>query len=423
MFKKIISIILTFVLIVSCTIAINSENKNVPSEPDSLQLTSEYIQIIPQSPAQVERLFDAPDEILSATTQELLNYFMNSDFIRECILADVLMSDCQTRSEMDYTRNKAFRELISRDDFVLCLNNYVKTISDDCIIDDCFNYVTELNNVLKQPSVKKIVSEAITSSTDYQSIQNYYGNNAAETSSAGDYVGTIGDINYYSAGTINTANNRSVEVCTPHRNLTQSEITNINEQLSSYGNTLLYSPSSVYNCHSYAWYSCSSSNPYWIMDISEFLLDGACSAININSIQVNDIVVYLDDSGNELHSGVVQSISSSGDLTIRSKWGQAGVYIHPIENVPSAYCRNSNTNEILVCFFRYHDYTYQYLGDEYHSGSMHYFKYANVCDICNNQTNIVWESVPCDGPPCSIIHPASRKIGFEICIYDEVKIQ
>ena len=35
-----------------------------------------------------------------------------------------------------------------------------------------------------------------------------------------------------------------------------------------------------------------------------------------------------------------------------------------------------------------------------HSGSRHYFQYANICKICNKQINTTWMSKPCSGPPC-----------------------
>ena len=139
-----------------------------------------------------------------------------------------------------------------------------------------------------------------------------------------------------------------------------------------------------------------------IMDMSQFLYDSGCTPIEPDSAQVKDIIVYADDYGHPLHSGVVYSVSSSGELTICSKWGQAGVYLHSIGNVPEDYCSNPNTGAIRYAIFRYHDYANQYTGNQYHSGARHYFEYADICEICNKQINTTWTSVVCSGPPCPV---------------------
>lgn len=139
------------------------------------------------------------------------------------------------------------------------------------------------------------------------------------------------------------------------------------------------------------------------MDISEFLLDDACTQIlSLSDIQAKDIIVYYNSNNMILHSGVVQSVSSSGELTIRSKWGQAGVYQHSLGNIPKEYYADYSGGVIRYNIFRYHDYTNRYTGDEYHSGSQHYFRYADICEICNKETNESWISIDCMGPPCYV---------------------
>ncbi len=139
------------------------------------------------------------------------------------------------------------------------------------------------------------------------------------------------------------------------------------------------------------------------MDISEFLLDDACTQIlSLSDIQAKDIIVYYNSNNMILHSGVVQSVSSSGELTIRSKWGQAGVYQHSLGNIPEEYYADYGGGVIRYNIFRYHDYTNRYTGDEYHSGSQHYFRYADICEICNKETNESWISIDCMGPPCYV---------------------
>ena len=147
------------------------------------------------------------------------------------------------------------------------------------------------------------------------------------------------------------------------------------------------------------------------MNISQFLLDSACTPVT--SAQEKDIIVYFNASGTvPLHSGVVYSVSSSGELTICSKWGQAGAYMHAVGNVPTDYWADLSTGTILFALFRYHDYVYSYTGNEYHSGSFHHYQYADVCQVCKKTTNVTWVEKPCTGPVCSL--PWSLKVKHEV---------
>ncbi|MBQ3552610.1 MAG: hypothetical protein IJA35_05630 [Clostridia bacterium] len=174
------------------------------------------------------------------------------------------------------------------------------------------------------------------------------------------------------------------------------------------GNVLLDDATTVYNCHSYAWYRYSTANPYWIMDISQFTLDSACTQISASSAQANDIIVYLNAAGNPVHSGVVYSVSSSGELTICSKWGQEGAYRHAVGRVPGNYCTTPGSGTIRYVLFRYHDYMNKYIGNHYHSGTSHYFQFADVCDVCGKRTNTTWQTLVCSGPPCNVAYSVPK---------------
>lgn len=48
--------------------------------------------------------------------------------------------------------------------------------------------------------------------------------------------------------------------------------------------------------------------------------------------------------------------------------------------------------------------TTKYTGENYHLGTSHYYQYVDVCDYCGDTVyNYTWESVPCSGPPCSLL--------------------
>ena len=80
-----------------------------------------------------------------------------------------------------------------------------------------------------------------------------------------------------------------------------------------------------YNCHSYAWYSTSSSNPYW-MDGSYaaiYMSDG--SYYQVTSPASGDRIWY----GSGDHSGIMYSSTK-----VTSKWGMLGLYRHTKADCP-----------------------------------------------------------------------------------------
>ena len=44
-----------------------------------------------------------------------------------------------------------------------------------------------------------------------------------------------------------------------------------------------------------------------------------------------DVVVYRDDSGKPIHSGLVRSVWSEGRILVESKWGPLGSFVHFVE--------------------------------------------------------------------------------------------
>ncbi|MBQ7341373.1 MAG: hypothetical protein IJW41_04325 [Oscillospiraceae bacterium] len=45
--------------------------------------------------------------------------------------------------------------------------------------------------------------------------------------------------------------------------------------------------------------------------------------------------------------------------------------------------------------------TYKYTGQNYHSGTRHYYQYGDLCADCGKYTYTEWISSACSGPPCS----------------------
>lgn len=95
--------------------------------------------------------------------------------------------------------------------------------------------------------------------------------------------------------------------------------------------TLYRDPAPNYNCHSYAWYSTSSSNKYWMDDPSLYISDGSYEN---HMAAVGCKVTYERASdGLYTHSGIIVA-TPGGPVTVRSKWGALGVFTHDINDCP-----------------------------------------------------------------------------------------
>jgi hypothetical protein len=89
----------------------------------------------------------------------------------------------------------------------------------------------------------------------------------------------------------------------------------------------------AYNCHSYAWYSTSTSNKYWINDPDPYMADG--SYTRKTSASVGNKACWSTSSQSHIHSAIVRSVSGN-NVTFISKWGFNGVLIHSANDCPYA---------------------------------------------------------------------------------------
>lgn len=92
-------------------------------------------------------------------------------------------------------------------------------------------------------------------------------------------------------------------------------------------------PTVKYNCHSYAWYKQSTSNPYWIDNAPDVYMEDG-SYTSVSGTPKSGYKAYYN-SGE--HSGVVAGIRRvKGEqvIMIRSKWGATGLYIHRSDDSP-----------------------------------------------------------------------------------------
>ena len=127
-----------------------------------------------------------------------------------------------------------------------------------------------------------------------------------------------------------------------------------NSNYDTYGLQPIANPTVKYNCHSYAWYSQSTSNPYWVNDPTPFLTDGSYYVVNKTNAGVGDRVVYYNSVNGTYsqpnHSAVITSYTNTSnsqrEFTLKSKWGMSGLYQHSLTNCPYYYYHGENYTSI-----------------------------------------------------------------------------
>lgn len=106
---------------------------------------------------------------------------MNTPFMGQQIFS---LSSTFEKTETDFSCHKAFRELISRDDFVETLENYAGSILHG-LKSDKFD-IAGFDEILAQPSVKSIISDSTYSADSYPNLQSIYTAFEVVPSSVGD---------------------------------------------------------------------------------------------------------------------------------------------------------------------------------------------------------------------------------------------
>lgn len=114
----------------------------------------------------------------------------------------------------------------------------------------------------------------------------------------------------------------------------------------AYPNAILLRDATIkYNCHSYAWYSKSSSNIRWMPYPGAFITDGSYPELTKLTTSVGSRIVYYDSTngtyGTPTHSAVIYSYKdypkSRRTFVVESKWGSYGLYRHDSFDSPYSY--------------------------------------------------------------------------------------
>ena len=90
------------------------------------------------------------------------------------------------------------------------------------------------------------------------------------------------------------------------------------------------SPSPKYNCHSYAWWTQSTSNRYWIDNPHPFTVDGIYEEVSYRNAE---IITYETSGGQFVHSACYDGVVG-GTVYVTSKWDECCVFRHAIDDCP-----------------------------------------------------------------------------------------
>lgn len=162
--------------------------------------------------------------------------------------------------------------------------------------------------------------------------------NAASPYAYGDFT-IANEFGYISQGYTHTYGQNPVEIwsaLTDFEALEKQSLTYVTAR--DYMITIYGQATSAYNCHSYAWYSQSTDNPYCIFSAEEYVNDPhiiKLSGSQASDVQVGDYICYRGINSIS-HSAVVVEISGN-TVYVVSKWGANGLFKHPIATVPDSY--------------------------------------------------------------------------------------
>lgn len=377
--KKIFTIIISFVIIVTSSATISAMEVNKKSELDSYVINKPYeFPITPDDPEWTDfdkkedmlKVCQIPEDILkNMTTEALLQTVLNYPFI-----ADYYAFDCYEDAAKTFSEDfNGFRELYSRKDLTERLLNKYKTtsissseisvktatkdISKSCE-SDFFNLqnlefliaydqvendhytkaeAEKLDDLLKKKMSERDENKDLTENSEV------YLNFMAQVQTK---VFAVNKKTTYA--TVKTPKGSSVKVNKISPDLSQKEKNAINNYYDKrYPNaTRKASATTNFNCHSYAWYSQNTrTNKYWMNDPSKYWSDGSYKKFTDLRPRVGFKVYYYN--GN--HSAIVKAIKvidGAQTFWYQSKWGSAGVYYHfdnycPYRSGNRFYCKSA----------------------------------------------------------------------------------
>ncbi|MGI5895455.1 MAG: hypothetical protein ACOX6U_00735 [Oscillospiraceae bacterium] len=347
--KRLIALAVSFVLLIGCVgFTASAEDTNLaPIEQykayiDSLDWAS-Y-----QTHNEMVEAAQIPNNLLNQmSTSDLVEAVMNYPLIVNLVMYSTYQKGFE-RIVQDFN---GMQELLSKGDGAQKLFEYYNSIpimsvntrssiNEEIILNPWFaeimlaqNEFIEQFSYTEQENVIAIINEK---HEQKQSSPEIYSG-----TSVGFYEATMENNNistYDYTTTVYTRKGSPVPVVVVSYHFTPLEVSNLNKKTdAAYPNAVrVGNACNQYNCHSYAWYSQSESNGYWLEpnNVYRFINDGSYYK---TYARVGAVVKYLSDD----HSAVVTAVSGNHASWVRSKWGKAGIYVHTPD-----YGYNAGQNDV-----------------------------------------------------------------------------
>lgn len=270
--------------------------------------------------------------VKNMSTATLVSTVMDYPFLGDIYAFDNANDGIAAVSE----RFSGLKELMSRKDAGSCLFNEYTAIKQNVIAD------TEIDNnktimkemvveaLLSQPTIFKQLSEAqvnlIIESSNTLSEKLGVAKIGADSKSP--FAKAAAVTTSYLTATVYTPKGSAVSVLIRGEELSASQKASMDTYMAqTYPRaTKLQTATTNYNCHSYAWYSQSTSNIYWMNDPSKYMSDGSYIKVGFTPTAAGQKMYYPVSGG---HSAVVYTASSNiWNVVPTSKWGSYGLYRH-----------------------------------------------------------------------------------------------
>ncbi len=283
-----------------------------------------------------------PEDILDTlSTEALIDTVLDYPFFNDIYFFNSLQDGFENLK----AQFNGLNELLNREDVGQKLLNKYESV--DAEMDENLFLLSNIEILLAQPEVQNTLDNNELDLLTYEVEEKYmdkcdnkdYFGKTAETFYAISAEQQDSERSpYYTTTTVKTPNGSSVKVLKRGEELSSSEKSELDNYIaSSYPNVVKQrSATTNYNCHSYAWYSTSSSNQYWMNDPSAYWKDGSYSSVSLSNVGAGDKVFYTyGDHSARVYSRVTGPISSDyKGLKFISKWGQCGLYIHTPTDAP-----------------------------------------------------------------------------------------
>lgn len=327
-FALIISLLLVFTSSAIVFADTKTDEKVKPISWEEVGIEQVDYPISPENP--IWKTFETHQEMVEACSiPEAILKNMNTDVLVKLVMEYPLLGDIyafdniETGFDIVASRFNGLSELMSRKDCAEKLTEYYRLLATNkskSVVnlekDEYFQYkenikpivaglIFEKRNVLESLTEKQIGSI----------------NNSTKMLTNGEYPHTT--------ATVKTPKGSSVAVKKYLEDLTAQEKAQQNAFFKNlYPNATYVSTSTnKYNCHSYAFYSQSTSNIYWMPDPIKYITDGSYKRVGTSPTANGQKIVY---SANQ-HSGVVTNYSSNW---ITSKWGAGPLMRHSVYYSP-----------------------------------------------------------------------------------------